>query len=181
MKYFKVLGPHLTSFNFQNLEHKYSLQYSVGRWTFADKGSPLFIFDTLENSIDYAGHMTSDVRIFECEVEGLVHNPVNTVLSNGNWPKGTLFAYGVKITNEVIPNKKLENFDIVKFRDEQQYVQLDGDYVVIRNSNGYQKDKRLHKNIVWSDATHFKFTDGIVQYEWTGKKAKLVVEFPDDN
>ena len=70
-KYYKVLGPNLTSFNQQRLDMPNSLQYKEHEWTFAPSGKPLFIFDTLDHAQNFIKNYTDcGPRIFECEVEG---------------------------------------------------------------------------------------------------------------
>lgn len=87
------------------------VQYKIGQFVYAPvQGTYLFVFDSKESALKFK--KGSDVhRIYECEVEGLCDNPTNH--SNEEWPQGTKFAYGVKLTKLVDSIQPFEFYSVI--------------------------------------------------------------------
>ena len=96
-------------------------RYVAGEWVFSPKGSFLFVFQTLEQAKNYLRTYRTNspdmLHIFECEVTGIDTN--NAFKFKHSIPDGTIFAYGVKITREVIEKK---------FDDGDELLLSDGGY-----------------------------------------------------
>lgn len=80
----------------------HSIDYKLNEYVYPKiPGTYLMIFDSLENAKEMIRNNGGTGFIFECEVEGICQNPSQFRL-NCNPPVGTCYAYGVKLTKEVV-------------------------------------------------------------------------------
>lgn len=102
-KYYKLVRDNLRSFNYPE-DSVYSKQYRINKFIYSSGGQFLFAFDSLESAEAFARHHCwcgDRYKIYECEVEGL-QVEVPRAHSHEVWPKNTVWAYGIKLTQLVM-------------------------------------------------------------------------------
>lgn len=131
-KYYKVVNKH----NMSVFGYDSSITYTLNKFVYPTKlGTFLFIFDTLENAQLYAKNC--GCLVYECECEG-VQESIPDFMSTkfpdkAAYPKGTLFAYGVKLIkliNEIEPFEYYVVFGKGRFSQGivwKRYVNKNGD------------------------------------------------------
>lgn len=82
----------------------FCVQYLLNKFVYSQNGKFLFLFDTLENAkkfVEKQGGYKYN-RIYECECEGVsIETPNFLKKTNLPLPKGTVWAYGVKLIREI--------------------------------------------------------------------------------